>query len=371
MKVLILSITAGNGHNATGRAVQDHLESRDVTCRFIDTFSEISPPLASFTENTFLFSAKFAKKPYAFSYRMLELKKKTDENSPVLELFTNLAQRLREYVEDYAPDVIVSSHVFPCILMNMLKTKYKMKFYGIGILTDFAFHPFWEDCTALDKLVIPNDLLELEGLKKGYTRQQLLPIGIPIRERFSEADPAKGKAVKEKLGLDPQIPTVLVMSGSMGHGAMSKTVKLLDKLPMKLQILAVCGNNSAEKQKIERLKTSKKVIAFGWVDRVDRLMDVSDCLITKPGGITTSEALAKRIPIVMIDPLPGQEDRNVEFLLNNGVAVYATKTNPLDNVLFQLLNNPGRLDSLRKSMDYIRRPDSTRALGDFILSLKQ
>ena len=371
MKVLCLSITAGNGHNATAKAVQDYLDSQGVETRFLDTFKYLSKFIAATTENVFLFTSKYAKKPYAMSYTSLEKTKRSSEYAPTREAAKFLAPKLKDYIEAFDPDVIISSHVFPCMIMDVLKSKYKMRFTAIGILTDFTYHPFWEDCTNIDYLVTPNELFELEGLKRGFKKDQLLPFGIPIHTKFAAKPKYTGAQVRKALGLDENVSTVLIMSGSMGHGAMSKTVEILDKLPTDLQMICVCGTNKEEKRKIERGCYSKKVIPLGWVDYVDKLMEASDCIISKPGGITTSEALAKRLPMIMINPMPGQEDRNVEFLLNNGVAMNSTKTAALDNVLYQMLTNPTRLPSLKSNMEYIRRPESTKTLGDFIISLEK
>lgn len=367
MKALVLSITAGNGHNATAKSIRDYLESQGAEARFMDTFEYLSPFLRSATENVFLFSSKYAQKPYALSYRMAEKMQHSSEALPMREYVAFLASKLKVYLDEFKPDVILSSHVFPAMIMDCLKSRFGMKFMGIGVLTDFTYHPFWESCTHLDYLVTPNELFELEGVKRGYAPKQLLPFGIPIHTKFAEPPKHSKEKIRKALGLDPDCPTVLIMSGSMGHGSMSKTVKLLDSLPNDMQMICVCGTNREEKRKIERESYQKKVVPMGWCNFVEKLMDGSDCLISKPGGITTSEAMAKRLPLIMMHPMPGQEDRNIEFLLNNGVAMNVTSTSPLDTVLYHFLSNPLRLESIKANMEVLRRPESTKTLGDFIM----
>lgn len=367
MKALVLSITAGGGHNATAKAVQDSLQAQGVECRFLDTFEHLSPFLYSATEGIFSFSADHASKPYALGYRACEKLRNSPKLKPLRELASFLADKLSVYLENYQPDVVIATHVFPSMLLSSLKKRGLAGFTAIGVLTDFTYHPFWEECTHLDYLVTPNDMFGWEGAQRGFAPGQLLPFGIPIHPKFQGPSRYTKEQIRQALGLETDCPTVLVMSGSMGHGSMSRTVQTLDALPNRMQMIVVCGSNKEEKHRLHRLRFHKKVVVLGWVNYVDKLMDASDCLITKPGGITTSEAMAKNLPIVMINPLPGQEDRNVEFLLNNGVAMFATKTNPLDNVLFQLLNNPQRQQSMQTAIEALRRPASTQTLVDFIL----
>ena len=161
------------------------------------------------------------------------------------------------------------------------------------------------------------------------------------------------------------------MSGSMGYGNIEETVNLLDKVPYDFQIITVCGNNSAAKAKIDTMHTKKRVLNLGFVDYVDILMDASDCIITKPGGLTSSEALAKGLPMVIVNPIPGQEDRNTEFFTNNGVAMAVTPTLPLDEVMYHLLSDPRRIEIMRESIRLIAKPESTKNICEFSKNLAE
>lgn len=233
----------------------------------------------------------------------------------------------------------------------------------IGILTDYAFHPFWEEALHLDYVVVPNELLTAQAIKKGYREEQVLPLGIPINPKFSvQVSQSEARA---RLGLDLNKRTVLLMSGSMGYGNIEETVEQLDRVTYDFQIITVCGNNSAAKAKIDGMKTKKRILNLGFVDYVDLLMDASDCIITKPGGLTSSEAMAKGLPMIIINPIPGQEDRNTEFFTNNGVAMAVSNTLPIDEVMYHLLANPKRLDIMRESIAQIAKPDSTKNICEF------
>ena len=157
----------------------------------------------------------------------------------------------------------------------------------------------------------------------------------------------------------------------MGFGNMIKDIEDIDKLDLDFQILCVCGRNKKKFEEISSHKWNKNVYSYGFVNNVDVMMDASDCIITKPGGLTTSEFLAKRLPAVIMNPIRGQEDRNMEFLVNNGAAIMITKTFGLDEALYEIFNNPWRLKLLEESVEHLGKPDSTKNLCDFIMNLNK
>ena len=159
------------------------------------------------------------------------------------------------------------------------------------------------------------------------------------------------------------------MSGSMGYGNIVNGIMALDRLDLNFQIATICGNNKKLKAQIDELKTRKEIFNYGYVNNVDVFMDAADCIVTKPGGLTTSEALAKGLPMLMNNPVPGQEDRNVEFLLNAGAAVKISKTFPIDDALQQLFLSEKRRQILTDSIQLLGKPNSTKDLVAFIVGL--
>ena len=155
----------------------------------------------------------------------------------------------------------------------------------------------------------------------------------------------------------------------MGYGHIESTVNTLDAVPHDFQIITVCGNNAEAKARIDAMRTKKRILNFGFTDKVDLLMDASDCIITKPGGLTSSEALAKCLPMIIVNPIPGQEDRNTEFLVNNGAAMAVTATSPLDEVLYQFFVDPRRSEIMREAIKLISKPESTKDICEFSKAL--
>ncbi|MBZ4646947.1 MAG: processive 1,2-diacylglycerol beta-glucosyltransferase [Petroclostridium sp.] len=365
MRVLFLSVTAGQGHHSAAKAVMDYLNERNVECTMLDTFEYINPILSESIARGYLISTQFTPAVYGKLYRLAEKKEKSDAKFSISKLTSSiLSRKLVTYIRDYSPDVIVCTHIFSAQIITELKEK-NLGAKTIGIITDFTIHPFWED-TDLDYYITASELLNHQAEKKGIPIEKIKATGIPIHMKFSKKiDQAEARRLLEV----EDKTTIFVMSGSMGYGNVIKIIRQLDELDMDFQIISVCGNNKGLKRKIDHLKSKKKIYNYGFVNNVDVIMDAANCIVTKPGGLTVSESLAKRLPMILINPIPGQEDRNVEFLLNNGLAVKTSPTFPIDEAVFQLMLNDWRQQNLKEMIKYIGKPNASKDLGDFIIEL--
>lgn len=368
MKVLFLSNTAGQGHHSTAAAVKYMLDERGADCRMLDTYAYISPVLYETIARGYLLSTSLAPVAYGKAYRMMERRDKNDSKYTFTRIANSImAVKLNNFFREFQPDLIVCTHIFSAQLVNIMKAHGQIRCPAIGIITDYTIHPFWQDVDNIDYFVTASELLTCQAVKKGIPERKILPFGIPIHEKFSRS--INKTEARRQLRIDPDIFTVLLMSGSMGHGNIAQTLTQMDNLATDFQILAVCGNNAHAKHKIDRMHTKKKVYSFGFVDNVDLMMDAADCIVTKPGGLTTSEALAKSLPIVMVNPIPGQEERNVEFMLNNGIAVNVTPTFPIDEALFEMFLKPEKLENMERNIRLVGKPNATADLCDFIMGL--
>ncbi len=367
MKGLIFSITAGQGHNQTAKVMAENLQKNGVECKYMDVYEYINPRLSESVSKLYLMSTKSMPKIYGGGYRMCE--RREGSGNRVLPKLTNiiLAKRLLKLVRAEEPDFIICTHVFAALLVTYLLDHLDTNMHTIGIITDFTIHPYWED-TCLDYYVTASELLTNQGIKKGIPGQKFKPFGIPIDPKFSVRR-NREDAFRE-LGI-PEKRTVLVMSGSMGFGNVLEEICQLDRLDFDFQIVTICGNNKKLKEQIDKQKAKlkKSVYNYGYVNDVDVFMDAADCIVTKPGGLTTSEALAKGLPMIMNNPVPGQEDRNVEFLLNAGAAMKISKTFPLDEALYQLFLNEERLEILYRGIQFLGKPNSTMDLVRFVMEL--
>lgn len=367
MRVLILSLTVGVGHNACARSLMKGLKERDIECEVLDTYGYINPLLRESVDKAYLLSTSYSPLIYSQVYRMAEKRNPSDKKLISMHRMTQglFSKKLGSYIDEYNPDVIVCTHIFAAQIVTEIKN---INAKSIGIVTDFTIHPFWED-TKLDYYVTAHELLNNQFAKKSLPLEKCLPIGIPIDQKFT-VKMTKDEA-RRKLCLADKL-TVLVMGGSMGFGNMDSMIKRLDKLDIDFQIVTICGNNKRLKRKIDHLRTDKILYNYGFVNSVDLFMDASDCICTKPGGLTVSEALAKTLPIIMPTAIPGQEERNMEFLQNNGIGMRSSSTFKIDECMYQFLTAYDKRQSIyEEAIRYIAKPNSTKDLVDFILSLQK
>ncbi len=358
MKVLILSITAGQGHHQCGMAISDYLKGKGVQCKMVDCLSYINRLLGESVSHGYLLSTQYSPGAYGKMYRLAEKKERQMSLSRVT--INLLAKKLENYCYDYNPDLIVCTHVFAA----QLATEFAyLKVPTIGVITDFTIHPFWED-TEMDYYVTASELLENQARKKLGKSAGILPFGIPINQKFSTS--LTKQEARKVLGIKDK-RTVFIISGSMGFGDMVDQIKQLDRLDMDFQIISVCGRNDKARKRIDELHTAKDIYNYGYVNNVDVMMDASDVIITKPGGLTSSEALAKGVPMILMNPIPGQEDRNAEFFLNNGIASLVSDTFPVDECLYHILNNEWRLPMMEYAVKNTAKPNAAKDLGEFII----
>lgn len=374
MKVLIMSVTAGEGHNSTAKAMRNEFESRGVECEILDAINYVSPVIATFIAEGYLLVTEKAKVAYQIGYELAEKRKNILMDYSPMELlnmiFTN---ELKEVFQGDRFDAVVFTHSFAGMMLNLMKKKYNLTIPTVGILTDFTFHPYWENCTRNDYVVIPDRMLRFQGLRKGFRDDQLLPLGIPINPKFSVKMPKTEARRSLGLDFDENKKMILVMGGSMGYGNIAETVKRIDLLEIErdFHIYVVCGNNEEAREDVCALEGTMRhsMTVVGFVDYISTLMDAADCIVTKPGGLTTSESLAKGLPMVIVNPIPGQEQRNTEFLVNKGAAVWASKSCPIEECLYSLLSSEERLSGMVQCVNALAKPNSSKDVCSFVIDL--
>jgi processive 1,2-diacylglycerol beta-glucosyltransferase len=365
MNVLILSVTAGQGHHQTGLAISNYLEKNGHTSYQLDCYEYLSPLIKEMISSGYLMSTKYSPALYGRFYRLAE-KLDEFENTNLLSMITNsiFYRKMLNFIEDFKPDIIICTHVFASVLLSHIRKK-GLTTTSIGIITDFTIHPYW-GFSNLNYYVIANEYLIPAIINKGIPKEKVLPVGIPIFEKFSKK--IDKKLARVALSIQ-DINTILIMGGSMGFGNILKTIQKIDKNKLNFQIITVCGNNDRLKHTIDNLETQHKIYNYSYVSNVDVLMDASDCIITKPGGLTTSEALAKELPMLISKPIPGQEDRNLDFILNFGCGMKISKTTPIDELISQFFVNDVKKDIMINNIKLIKKQNSVQDLYHHMIKI--
>jgi processive 1,2-diacylglycerol beta-glucosyltransferase len=364
MNVLIFSVSIGNGHDQVANTLRNQLIQKDNSCRvkIVNTIKFISPILDKVILDSYLNILKFYPKAWGKIYE------KTNKLDPIIDIndITNklMTSKLHKSINTFVPDAIICTHSFPSSIISNLKQKKIPRTPLISVITDYNIHTSWvTDYT--DYYVIPHENLSYVLENYGVSKSKILPLGIPIRKEFSETVDLAYVQKKYKLA---DKKTVLVMGGGLGLGEIYNIVSELDRQLEDMQIIAVAGRNNRLEQKLNSMNTKNKLIVFGFVDTIYELMEAADCIITKPGGVTTAEVLCKQKPLVIFSPLPGQEYENAEFLLNSGVAAATSEVKKIPVLIHQMLNFELRMKSIRDISGYLKKEKAAADMVDFILN---
>lgn len=326
-KVLFLSITAGQGHNSASNAVVDSLsDNKNITCRLLDTYKYLSTVIGTTLDKGYVVQAKYNRKALA---KMCIKHEKVTKTKSIRTYFPFLfaevtRKKMARYVNSYDPDIIVCPHVLTAIIMTQLH-KYKLLKRNVPVIainTDYTSHVFWE-FTDADYFVQGADFLVEDFVHEGVERERSLPLGLPIKREFE--NPPEKSAARVALGL-VELKTVLAMSGGMGMVNLREVALDLDDLGNDYQIVVICGKNKAQFRKLTNTQFKNPNIKIvGFTDKVRDYMAAADIVYTKPGGLSTTEALISDRPLLLMEPLPGVEEANVAYLAGSGLAAITNK----------------------------------------------
>lgn len=318
----------------------------------------------------YLLVSSYLKYGYGVVYRMLEHRRGNSYKRSFARFSgRSLAKKFKRIIDEYDPDVVVCTHSFAAKILDIVKERYGTRAKIVGIVTDFTMHPYWEEALRLDRLIIPCEALAPLARKKGFTDEQIRPYGIPVHPKFASS--VNKTEARRILNIDTELPTLLVMGGSMGYGNMERVLCRLDEIDAPFQIVVVCGNNKKVHERIAKRTFKKPVLNLGYTDSVPLLMDASDLIISKPGGLTTSEALTRRLPMIITSPIPGHEDRNVAFLTESGTAVAVTRKLPLPEAVRTLICDPLKRKEMQACIDTVRKPSAVRDLCQEVMLLAE
>ena len=320
MKVLILSCNTGEGHNAAGKAVKECLERRGHQADMVDMMLLKGKRTSKVIGGAYVELVKHAPRIFGLVYKAGEAIRSAKRKSPVYQANKLLAKSLKDYLDQENYDVIATPHLYPAETLTYMKKKGWLKQKVVAIGTDYTCIPFWEE-TACDYYVIPHKEAVEEWVSYGLPREKLCPLGIPVKPEFAvEANQEKARSV---CGLPADKPAYLVMSGSMGFGKIHIFAQELSRRCKDgEQIIIICGNNRRRKyaMKLQFFK-NPDVHVLGYTSHVAVYMEACDVIFTKPGGLSSTEAAVKQIPIVHTAPIPGCETKNVEFFTSHGMSI--------------------------------------------------
>lgn len=344
MRVLILSANTGGGHNSTARSLGEQLTKMNIEYEIADTLALISEKVSDFISWGHSYVYRKLPRLFGIGYRFEE------KHTPrfIYEQCAKGAEMLNRKLTEEKFDAVLCVHVFSGMMLNEVREKYNNRIPGFFVATDYTCSPGVSE-QKLDAYFIPHRMLFGEFIRNGdIPADKLYATGIPIGSTFYET--GDKREARRELELPEDGKTVVLSCGSMGCGHLEKSATYLYRhLPYNATLVVLCGNNEKTYQALAPHATNKmRVLSF--TDKVAKYMDAADIYITKPGGLTTSEAIAKRVPMVLINAVPGVETRNFDFLTANGVAIGAKNWHQVVTVVQKALRDPASLNRQIESM---------------------
>jgi len=364
-KVLILSASVGAGHLRAAEALEKTFKQTNAAAEVknIDVLNYTNPLFRRLYGKAYIDMVN--KMPEVLGWMYDSLDKPWQNERRRLALDRLNTQPFIKFLKDYQPDIAVCTHFLPAEIISWLKAKEKINFPQAIVVTDFDVHAMWL-CHHFEQYFVALDETRVHLEKLGIPAEKITVSGIPIDSIFAEH---KDKAeMREKYGLEKDKLTILVSAGGFGVGKIEHLLDALSGLKTPAQILAICGRNEELKTKLEKLAAEKlntQTITFkpiGYTTAMDEYMSAADLIVGKPGGLTTSEALAKGLIFVVVNPIPGQEERNSDHLLEKGCAIKCNNLPTLAYKIDELLSDKARVEAMKANVLRFARPNASREI---------
>ena len=391
-KVLIMSASTGGGHNRAARAIKEELTNKSVNgitidCEIIDSLKIVNGTMDKLISRGYEKSAKYTPKAWGGVYKLTEtnlISRNEFKDNPLTSL---VSRKLKKLIEIKKPDLIIGTHPFPMIALSTLKrnsiscannesnafTESLHKYYEnlnipplVTVLTDYTTHSAYIQ-NEIDYYIAGHEYVKELLIEDGIDSDKIKPYGIPVEKSFlSHRDRA---VVLSELNLDPNKFTVLLMGGSFGAGSIKDTLSELISIDRDFQIIVVAGRNKSLKDKLDKTialnqdNIDKKICVLGFTDKMNDLLASVDILVSKPGGLTTTESLLKEVPMIVPYFIPGQEEENLDFLSNCGASLRTSKKYTLSIILKVLIDNPDRIDMAKQNIRSIKKLNASQDIA--------
>ena len=371
-KVIIFYASYGGGHLSAARSIKENMETNyeDIDVKLIDCMEYVNKTVNKITTKAYSEMAKKAPKTWGRVYWK-------SQKGPLAQISTTsnkiLSIKLYKLLKDFEPNLIVSTHPFGSQMCAYLKKHGKLNAKIATVMTDYAPHDQWLVFNKyVDYYFVSHDGMKKELHEKGIPNEKIFATGIPLSNKFLLK--YDKPTILKSFGLSPDKKTVLFFGGGefgLGKTQTFKIFKSFVECPENIQIVAISGKNQKMKEAFENLveslnkKDSVKILEY--TNQVPELMSISDLVVTKPGGLTTTESLASGLPIVVINPIPGQEEENASYLEENKVAIWLKKDDNVEAILKDLFSNPEKMQEMKIRARLLSKKNSTKDICKILL----
>ncbi|MDM5298462.1 diglucosyl diacylglycerol synthase [Bacillus pumilus] len=361
-KILILTANYGNGHMQVAKTLYDECKSQGFEHVIVSNlYQESNPIVSEVTQYLYLKSFSIGKQFYRLFYYGVD----KIYNKRKFNIYLKMGnKRLDELIQLHNPDIIIIT--FPMIVVPEYRNKTGKVIPTFNVMTDFCLHKIWVH-ENIDRYYVATDYVKQKLVEIGTHPSDVKVTGIPIRPQF-EADVPTSK-IYQKYGLSSNKKVLLIMAGA--HGVLKNVKELCEALLLdsEVQIVVVCGKNATLKQSLSDLEQTHpdQLKALGYVEQIDELFRVTDCMITKPGGITLTEATAIGVPVILYKPVPGQEKENALFFEEYGAAIVINRHEDILESVTQLLQDEEKLESMKQNIKQLHLKQSSQTILEDIV----
>ncbi|MBI4388402.1 MAG: hypothetical protein HY582_05110 [Candidatus Omnitrophica bacterium] len=370
MKVFIFHSTAGEGHKKIGEAIADELKSRslDFDVRAFDALEWASPLFKKNYATFYFYMVKYIPQFWGFLYETSDRKVVSKFLKPLRARWNQLQSKaLRTFVEREKPDVIIATHFYAAQVFGTAKKKSEINSKLITVITDVMPHAFWVN-EGTDQYWVMAEESKQELIRRNVLGNQIFVGGIPVGKEFVKKENCA--ELIAKFGLQPDRTTILFSSGSFGVGPTKDWLHELESFGSKIQVIVICGRNQELFHQLSSDKYTFPIVLTGFVTNMHEYMSVSDLLVAKSGGSTTSESLAKELPMLISAPIPGQETRNATWLLKKQASFQIKRPGDLKQAVQWFIEDPSRFQAAKEKIRTIAKPNAASDLVNHLLSGK-
>ena len=358
---LIVTASIGAGHNRAAEAIGNEIKGRypQAGVHIVDFMSTKTAYLNGFLKDAYLKMLRLVPDVYEFLYGFSAGRVQGLSIQSLLALA--MKSDMQSLIRRYEADVVICTHPFPCAAAAYLKKTGQADIVLAGAITDFAVHQLWV-YRQVDLYFVGNERLKRELEGRGIEAGKVFATGIPIHASFNK--PCDRAALFRQFGFADNTPVLLIMGGGLGLGGVECALSSLEALRRPVQIFVVAGENQRLWANLQKRAASSKnkIQVWGFSQRIQELMAVSTLLITKPGALTVSEAMAMELPMVLNEPIPGQERENAAYVERTGAAVWVKSGEDLAAAVEALLKAPEKLSRMRESARRCKQPQAAREI---------
>lgn len=354
-RLLILSASAGAGHNRAAEALHEsaRVYAPGVETAWVDSLKYTNKVFARLYERSYFWLAGAAPDLWGYLYKKMGAPAEERKLQKVVDLHDRLTYRkLVAHVEEFRPDAVLCTHFLP---MAALLAREKLGVPVYVVITDFDAHGLWVHKRAAGYFVASEEV-KCQLVRRRFPAERVRVTGIPIHPVFASEIPRPPASR----------PEILLMGGGFGMGHMELALERLLEIPVPCRITVIAGRNEKMKKRLQEVAGGRAEV-HGFVTNIQEFMTRADLAISKSGGLTVSECLARGLPLVVTSPIPGQEEANADYLLEKGAAVKARSLDVLDFKVRELLENPARLDMMKRAAAAAARPFAGRDILRYVL----